>query len=64
MSLSPLRTSKRGIKSLETLLNGEGTDENLRNNLTLIYCALPDNLSELASPPPRIVLVSFSKDGV
>lgn len=34
---------RRMTKSPETGINGEGRDLNLLNNLTIVYCALPDN---------------------
>ena len=35
---------RRRTKFLETLIGGKGTNLNLHNNLTLVYCALSDHL--------------------
>lgn len=43
---------RRGwLKSLETLISAEGQDWNLHNSLTTVYCAFPDNLTNLTPPP-------------
>ena len=41
VSPSLYQEEKDDSKSLEALINGEGTDLNLCNNPTLFYCALP-----------------------
>ena len=52
--MSPSWHQKEGgmTLSLETLSNAEGNDSNLRNNLTLIYCAFLVT-SHIDSPHPQ-----------
>lgn len=46
VSLSLYQEEKDDSKTLESLVNGDGKDllVYLYNNLTLVYCVLPDNL--------------------
>ena len=49
--------------SLETLISGEGTDLNLHNNLTLVYCAFPGNFPR-RSTHPQHPLLPLAENGI
>ena len=49
--------------SLETRINVENNYLNLHNDLTLVYCAFPDNLLYL-TPQPQHFLLSLAEDGI
>lgn len=51
-----LLRKRKMTKSLEPLMNREGTALNLHNNLIIVYYALPDNLLNLALPSLQHIL--------
>lgn len=50
----------QGEEYHQNLLNGEGRDFNLHNNLSVVYCALPAHHPELNFPHPQDPFFFFS----